>query len=262
MNQWIQNEDLDGSQFFLEGRSSVLVILIHGFTATTVEVRPLAEALFSQGFSISAPLLPGHNTTPEDLNSKKWQDWTDAVIDVFKIYSGQYKHIFIAGESMGGLIALYLASKYPQFKGLLLYSPAIRIKNLRFSGMIRIFKKFIRKKNYGSDDGVKPGELPWKGYRVNPTSAVFQLYKLQKVVEKRLGLIDLPTVIFQGKLDTTIDASGAKFILDEISSQNKELVLLENSGHCVILEKEHKYAFEKSIEFINKQLGFAVNKSD
>ncbi len=254
MNGWMQNEKLEGGDFFLKSRSDVLIILLHGFTATTVEVRPLAEALHLQGISVAAPLLPGHNTTPEDLNSRKWYEWTNTVSKLLDTHSGSYSHIFIGGESMGGLVTLYLASKFPQIKGLLLYSPAISIKNIHLSGMIRFFKKFIAKRNFEPDDIVKEGEFPWKGYRVNPTSAAYQVYKLQKEVRKRLALIHQPTIIFQGKLDTTIDASGARLIYSEISSLNKELIILENSGHCVVLEKEHKFVFEKSIEFINKQL--------
>ncbi len=254
MDALMQNKKLEGGDFFKVGSNDVLIILLHGLTATTVEVRPLANALHLQGFSVAAPLLPGHNTTPVDLNSRKWYEWTDTVSNLINSNSEIYPNIFIGGESMGGLVTLYMASKFPQLQGILLYSPAIRIKNIFLSSLIRIFKKFIPKKSYEQDDVVNEGEFPWKGYRVNPTSAVYQLYKLQKEVRKRLVLIHQPTIIFQGKLDTTIDPSGASLIYDNINSPYKELIVLENSGHCVVLEKEHNFVFEKSIEFINKQL--------
>jgi alpha-beta hydrolase superfamily lysophospholipase len=39
-------------------------LLIHGFTGTPWDVRPLGEALSAAGISVQAPRLPGHGTTP------------------------------------------------------------------------------------------------------------------------------------------------------------------------------------------------------
>jgi len=57
----MKNPQLDGESFFFEG-NEIGVALFHGFTATTAEVRPLAEYLRSFGYTLSAPLLPGHGT--------------------------------------------------------------------------------------------------------------------------------------------------------------------------------------------------------
>jgi carboxylesterase len=57
----IQNPGLEGDSFFCEA-GPFGILLIHGFTATTAEVRPLARRLLSVGYTISGPLLPGHDT--------------------------------------------------------------------------------------------------------------------------------------------------------------------------------------------------------
>ena len=73
-NEYILRPDLDGNSFYHQGNSTGF-LLIHGFTASTAEVRPLADRLTELGYTVSAPLLPGHNTHPDDLNKTKWQDW-------------------------------------------------------------------------------------------------------------------------------------------------------------------------------------------
>jgi len=71
---YIKNPQLDGETFLLEGNNTG-VLLFHGFTATTTEVRLIGECLNKAGFTVSAPLLPGHGTHPQDLNRVSWRDW-------------------------------------------------------------------------------------------------------------------------------------------------------------------------------------------
>ena len=80
-NQYIEKPYLDGSSFIYPGNKTGFV-LVHGFTATTTEVRPLAERLHQEGYTVSAPLLPGHDTHPDDLNKVSWQDWYQTVKSV------------------------------------------------------------------------------------------------------------------------------------------------------------------------------------
>ena len=109
----IHNAHLDGSPFFLEG-GPVGVLLVHGFTATPVEVRSLADRLHAQGHTVAGPLLPGHGTKPEDLNRVRWQDWIDAAEEVYGRLAARSDRVFVGGTSMGAVIALYLASLHPE----------------------------------------------------------------------------------------------------------------------------------------------------
>lgn len=247
-NSIIQNPDLDGSSFYLKGKNDICVILIHGFTATTVEVRPIAEYLNQEGFSVYAPLLPGHGTSPEDLNKQTWRNWIDSVIEVFNQCKCDYEQIFIGGESMGGVITCYIAAEHPEIKGIMLYAPAIKVDNLAFSKYIQFFKKEMPKKNTKERQGKDV--FPWQGYKVNPTRAAYQMYLLQKITKRNLWKIRQPAIIFQGKFDQTISPKGPKLIYNNINSPKKEFVLLENSDHCVLLDKDFKYLARKTYDFI------------
>jgi len=250
MRSLIQNSHLDGSDFTLEGLNDCCIVLVHGFTATTIEVRPLGEFLTSNGFNVLAPLLPGHNTHPDDLNKRKWKEWTNKVESVTKIALEKYRNVFVGGESMGGLLSCYIASNHPEVSGLLLYSPAIRVKNLELMYFLKYFKSYIGKPSLYIDDKDIHDVLPWKGYKVNPTKAAVQLLKLQKEVESRLPSIHQPTIIFQGKLDKTIDQKGASTVYSKINSKIKKLIWLDESNHCVLLDKEYSFVFSESLKFI------------
>jgi hypothetical protein len=62
-NSALQNPHLEGDSFTWES-GPLGILLLHGFTATTAEVRPLAKLLHQDGYTVSGPLLPGFGTTP------------------------------------------------------------------------------------------------------------------------------------------------------------------------------------------------------
>jgi carboxylesterase len=250
MENFMQNPTLDGNTFYLSGNKDACVILIHGFTATTVEVRPLAEYLNSHGgFHVHAPLLPGHGTSPVELNKKTWQEWKKSVEIIFLEANKRFEKVYIAGESMGGVLACLIASEFPQIQKVVLYSPAIKVSNLSFSTFIRFFKDYIPKTS--GDNKKSNNEIfPWQGYSVNPTNGAFQLYKLQQVTKRRLNLITQPVLIFQSELDKTISSESAQIIYNSIKSRQKELIRLQNSGHTLILGQEFDFVARKTLAFL------------
>jgi alpha-beta hydrolase superfamily lysophospholipase len=121
----IQNPHLDSSPFFLEGGPSG-VLLLHGFTATPVEVKLMGQYLHERGYTVSGPLLPGHGTTIEAINVCSWRDWVDHAARAYAELTARCTRVFVGGESLGGLLTLYLGSAYPEIAGLILYAPAHR----------------------------------------------------------------------------------------------------------------------------------------
>jgi len=104
--------------FFFEG-NEVGVALFHGFTATTTEVRLLAEYLRGFGYTLSAPLLPGHGTEPADLNQTTWINWYEAAESAYLGLRERCSKVFVCGESMGALLALLIASRYEKVSGVI-----------------------------------------------------------------------------------------------------------------------------------------------
>ena len=53
-------------------------------TATPGTMRPLGESLHRDtGFTVYAPLLPGHGLTPEEMAKTRWFDWFRASQQAF-----------------------------------------------------------------------------------------------------------------------------------------------------------------------------------
>jgi carboxylesterase len=245
-----RNPQLDGTPFYWEA-GPVGVLLCHGFTATTTEVRLLAHSLHAQGYTVAAPLLPGHGTSPEDCNRHTWQDWLSAADQTYVQLASRCRAIVVGGESAGALLALQLAYKY-QFTGAILcYSPALRLKlspgNAFLLSLLVPFIAFVPKSPARDDN-------PWKGYTVNPLKGARELLRLQEATYPLLPHLHQPILVMQGKLDPTVHPSAPQVVYDRVSSPVKELHWLENSTHCVILDKERHLAAQLTLNFLSRVL--------
>lgn len=250
---FIRNPHLDGDPFsWHAGTPSAGALLIHGYTACPAEVRPLGKYLHERGYTVLAPLLPGHNTTPQDMNRQRWRDWTDAVERAYQELKATCDRIFVCGESMGGLLTLYLASEHLEIAGIVVYATALRVANhdktMFQAALLHRFVPYVKKPEREPSDA----DARWRGYTVNPVPALMQLKQLQDVVRKRLPQIFQPILVIQGRLDKSIDLQSGEIIMNEVGSQRKEMRWLDNSTHCVILDCEWERAAELTIEFFEK----------
>lgn len=247
-NSFLHNPHLDGDAFFWQA-GRVGILLSHGFTATTAEIRPLAEILHRKGYTVAAPLLPGHGTSPADLNRVRWQDWARAGQDTLEQLFQSCERVFVAGESMGGLLALYLASQNPRVAGLLLYAPAIAL-NMRFADYAKLYlgAPFLEQV---PRSGLDCSEA-WQGYSGLPLKGILQLLDFGRATRAQLAKIHQPILVLQGRLDTTVAPQAGDVILAHVSSTKKAHYWLEKSHHTLTLDVELDEVATKTIEFIEQ----------
>jgi carboxylesterase len=249
MKNTLKNAHLEGDSFFWEG-GPVGVLLSHGYTATAAEVRLVAKALHEQGYTVSGPLLPGHGTTPQELNRCRWQEWVAAIEDAYQRLAQRCEHVFVGGESMGGLLVLYTASHHPEIAGVLTYSTALKIQDSVAEKAVPLIHPFIPILERDDDEPPNEASPRWQGYPVQPLHALNEMLKLQSVVGDRLSRIAQPILIMQGRLDTAVAAEAPQMIYEGVNSEDKRLHWLEKSTHCLLLDQEWKKVAELTSEFI------------
>jgi carboxylesterase len=243
---FIHNPHLDGETFFWEGGAQG-VLLFHGLTATTVEVRRLAQNLLNQGFTVAGPLLPGHGTTPADLNRTHWKDLTQAGEAMFRRLQEKCESIFVGGESAGAVVALYLASQHPEIKAVLLYAPAIRL-DINLTQWIKLHIASWVLPSVPKEGFSRPDR--WQGYPVIPTKGAVQLLKLQQVTRRLLPRIHQPVLVVQGRGDRVIDPRSGETILKGVKSKTKELHWMEHSCHTILLDDELEAVTDLTLRFM------------
>jgi carboxylesterase len=248
----LQNPHLDSSPFFHPGGPTG-VLLLHGLTATPIEVKLVARYLHERGYTVSGPRLPGHATSVDELNHCSWRDWVEHARQAHRDLESRCQRVFVGGESMGGLLALHLASEYPRISGLLVYAPVLRASS-RLILLTPLLKHVVKtlEKNRPNDDPDSLVNQRWQGYTVDAIPALSELLALQRQVRRRLRRVSQPLLLLPGRQDTTVDTRGAREIITRVSSDDKELVWLERSSHCVMLDVEWEEAAQKTLAFIRR----------
>ncbi len=187
----LQNPHLEGAPFLFEGGPDG-VLLVHGFTATTAEVRPLAHHLHGLGYTVSGPLLPGHFDRPEAINRYRWQDWIAAVTDAYRDLSARCDRVVVGGESTGALLTLLLAARQPEIKAVLSFAPALTLYHAaQRRGEAPLLAPFVT-----AVRRLAASRANWRalaGLHGQSAKGVIELLRLQSVVRPLLPEIVSPS---------------------------------------------------------------------
>ncbi|OCG07081.1 alpha/beta hydrolase [Gilliamella sp. wkB178] len=262
--------------YFLPGSKNG-VLLIHGLTGTPNEMRILANGLHKAGFTVYAVQLAGHCGTEADLCQTTWQDWYKSVQDGANYLAEHVDNVFVAGLSMGALLALQLAADRPeQIKGVGVFAPTFYYDGWsmpfwakKFFFLLVYFKKlgifqkvsFIEKPPYGLKDeriravvseSMLSGDSGAAGLAGNPFPALAEMQLLAKHVRKDLAKVTSPClIIHSGNDDIANIETNAKLVEKNVSGL-KKLIVLNDSYHLVTIDSQRREVINESVSFFNK----------
>ncbi|PLR95554.1 alpha/beta hydrolase [Bacillus sp. T33-2] len=231
-------------------------LCIHGFTGSPHEVEPLVGYLQSRtDWKFAVPTLPGHGVRLS-LKGVKYNEWVSHAEEELKALLLECDTVFVVGFSMGGLIASYLAAKYP-VKRLVLLSAAAYYVNPRqlvldarqmisdtFKGQLlnnELFNRYKRK------------------IKETPITATMQFRRLVASVRPILGRVSVPTLIVQGESDGIVPPKSARFLYENIGAQYKELLYFKNSKHLICHGEEKEEVFTEVFRFLTARPREAKN---
>ena len=227
--------------------SRVGVVLLHGFTGSPRSMRGWAESLADAGFGVRLPLLPGHGTTWQDLATSRWQSWYGAAEQAFSELARERSHVFVAGLSMGGALALRLAAHRP-VSGVLLVNPGLTIADRR-APLTGLLKYVLRSVPAIGNDINKPG-MDEGAYERTPVAAAHQLGQLFKTVVADLPRVTAPTLVFRSAVDHIVPESSMDVLRRRIGTDRLEVVPLADSYHVATMDHDADLIYRRSAEFI------------
>lgn len=238
--------------FFLAGSKENALLFLHGFTASPSEVLPVARILHNKGgLTVSGILLPGHGSHPRFLNRTTWHDWYRAAEEEAAYLLAYYGNVYIAGLSMGGLLALHAGICLKGIKGVIAVNTPI-YNHYPFltllSPLIQLINPYFPKKQ---DDKVK--ELKARGrfaYDCNPVKAFRSMQDLRNLVVKELREIEVPVLAMQSVQDEAVKEESLAFITKTPRKARTQGIKLYNSGHIATMEEPEIIA-EEILKFIN-----------
>jgi len=255
------------------GRNGVL--LIHGLTGTPTEMRLVAKGLNRNGFTVHGMQLAGHCGDEADLLATGWHDWYRSVVEAAEKLRGEVDHLFVAGLSMGALLALKLAADHPdKVDGLGLYGTTFvydgwtipwigklsfmlpLVCSLGFGHKAKFHECFpygikderIRQRIAGS---MLSGDSAAAGLPGNPWPSLAEFYRLSFRVRQQLKSVRTPCLVVHAKDDDVASLKNVRMVVRGVSGP-VETVLLENSYHMITVDQERDQVIERSTRFFNE----------
>ncbi len=240
---------------FLMKGGPVGCLLLHGFTGSPFEMRMLGVSLAEEGFTVLAPRFSGHGTAPEDMQRVRWWDWMADVEDALSLLKSLTEHQVVLGLSMGGVLSLLTAARYPIDAAISFSTPCqlpddLRIKYLRWLYWLQPVQK--KEVLPGLDSQSQKGRIDYPYF---PTRSVLELMNLITAMRSELPAVKVPVLLAQSHGDHTISANSMDYLYDHISSTQKSRLWLETSGHVIVREPEREKVFATTKQFINRVLG-------
>jgi len=224
------------------------VLLLHGFTGHTADVRMLGRFLEKKGYTSHAPIYRGHGEEPESLIKTTPEDWWNDALSAYKhLKDLGYKEIAIAGLSLGGAFALKLASNN-QVKGVIPMCSPMYFDNTE--QLIQGFRTFakqykqLEKKNTEQIDSEINELMENSGPMFDHIRTFF--HDVKNVVD----LIYSPTMVVQARQDQMINPESAAFIYEHIATDEKKIKWYEESGHVITLDKERDTLYDDIYMFL------------
>jgi len=223
------------------------VLVLHGFTGTPDSMRQLAGRFAAAGYSVELPLLPGHGTSVDDMLTTSWDDYSVAVEAAYADLAARCGQVIVAGLSMGGTLAIWLAAGHPEIAGLVLVNPAILPQPELAEILVPMLEAGETTFDPIGGDIAKEGEIEL-GYDRTPLAPLASLGIAIDELQPRLASIEVPVLLCNSPQDHVVPPASSDHVAARVSGP-VERVGLDRSYHVATQDLDAPLIEERALAF-------------
>lgn len=243
--------------FSHQGDGSAGALVLHGFTGNPSSMRRLAESFAEAGYHVELPRLPGHGTTIEDMLQTTWTDWTGEVEQAYERLTGRASEVVVAGLSMGGSLALWLALRHPEIKGLVCVNPATAPLGDDILEMVREAKAGGAAVMPGIGNDIADPDEQELAYEGTPLAPLLSFVEdALEPMTSRFGELQMPLRLFTSRQDHVVQPSDSVHLADTCGGEVRH-TWLERSYHVATQDYDKEQIFAEAVAFADEVTGRA-----
>ena len=238
---------------FFHNGSRESILLLHGYTGTPYDMRYLAERLSQQDYAVFVPRLPGHGTNRRDFLQSKDDDWLREAIDGYLTLQAMGKPVHVCGLSMGGVLALLLAERFP-IRKVCLCAPAIVVKNpmMKWTPFLKHVVKTTKRPRVEYDEAFL-NTLHCEYWSDHLIEKLADLSRLQKRCLKALENVTSDCLVLLARKDTVVPTGVADLLRNRTRANSFRTEILEESGHVILNDSEKEKAADTIIRWLDNR---------
>ena len=242
---------IPGAEPFSASGDDVGVLVLHGFTGNPGSVRPLAEALAADGRTVELPRLPGHGTAVEDMVETGWADWSAAAEAAYADLAGRTGSTVVAGLSMGGTLACWLAAHHPEVAGLVVVNPLVQPLDADMVAMARSMVEAGETIAPGIGSDIADPDAHETAYPGSPLHPLLTLVDAVGALQDDLPRIACPVLLMTSPEDHVVPPANSDHLAAAVAGP-VERVPLERSYHVATLDFDKDLIAERTAAFVRK----------
>lgn len=224
------------------------VLLLHGFTGNSADVRMIGRYLEDKGYTCHAPHYKGHAVPPEELvktGPKDW--WKDVMMGYDLLKRKGHDEIAVVGLSLGGVFSLKLGYTVP-IKGIVPMCAPMFFKSQEqmYEGVLSYAREYKKR------EGKSQEQIELEMKSIAPMNTLEALQELIAGVSENVHQIEVPAFVVQARNDEVINPESANIIYNELNKAQKEIKWYEKSGHVITLDKEKEQLHKDVYEFLEQ----------
>lgn len=232
--------------FFVE-KGKRAVLLLHGFTGNTNDVKRLGRYLAERNYTVHAPLYKGHGGDPNTLIQTDPKEWWESAVEGYDALRNRgYEEIAVAGVSLGGVFSLRLGEERPTKAIVTMSAPALDKSVDSLQNRIVDYAINYKKLSGTFDEEKDHPEAIAKSVRM---PSLKYLQGMINETSSKLQKIKTPVHILRGLRDDEYYCKSADLIYNSVNSPIKSVKSFINSGHILTLDREREHVFEEVYRF-------------
>ncbi len=238
------------------------VLLLHGFGDSPQSLTSLARVLCDRGFSVYAPLLPGHGRTLRDFHASGEAEWMAEARRALDVVRKRDERLAIVGLSMGGALAAILAAGSAEVRALVLLAPYLdpprSVRAMAAAAPVAGWLvPYVRGGDPRSiyDPAAHAAAL---SYRAVSPRTIAQLVRLTDHARAQLPRVRVPTLYVQSREDYRVSVAAAERSFEALGAKDKRLEWLAGCGHVITAD----YCKERVAELVTEWLEAKVERDD
>ncbi|MBZ4226109.1 carboxylesterase [Bacillus wiedmannii] len=226
------------------------VLLLHGFTGNSADVRMLGRFLEKKGYTCHAPIFKGHGVPPEKLVHTGPEDWWQDVMEAYQLLKDKgFEKIAVAGLSLGGVFSLKLGYTVPVLGVVPMCAPMyIKSEETMYQGILAYAREY-KKREQKPPEQIEQEMLE---FQKTPMNTLKALQELIADVRNNVDMIYAPTFVVQARHDEMINTDSANIIYNGVESTLKDIKWYEDSTHVITLDKQRDELHEDVYNFLEQ----------
>jgi len=245
--------------FTLTGSTDRAIVLLHGFNDSPQTMRSPGAAMHAAGWTVYAPLLPGHGRSPRAFAASGADEWITAARTAVREALERHQRVAVGGLSLGGALAAIVASEEPSVKAAVLFAPFF-VHSRRLGAIAALWPLIAVGVKYltgGSATRAVRDPEARATLIAYGCSTPHLLREVQRVV--RHARAALPGVrqtvwIAQSSDDYRIPDEQAQAAFDRLGSGDKRLHWTTGNGHVITVDHGHEELSAEAVRWLESRV--------